>query len=396
MSQGAHGKRYYSDAIPFGSSQRIASRNMLTSIQTRFEAPPTSVDASRDLVAQVDTVELSTLSAGYLNRWFSPAIRGLVLQPLRDHFCGLRGGRVAAEDSDLKTNIRSNSSYCQGCVKNADCSYGRVFEPDLKIISPQLIRQGAQQGLRGITFATGVLCIAETSSRFDGKSPSDNSKVWVEAETQLLVRILSLGTQAIEFVPMVMEALDAFGQSTGLWGQPPVYFKVQPSAIATHSWSLRPATLPTEFCHGIVPLVTLNLETPLSMKLASRIDSDRRQFSQSTAAPPTFRDIFAASHRTVRRAINEFADPDYCNDLDVGSFIRASYDVVCIDQDLDYFTQTRASRRHDGPHQQTGWLGSMTFRDVPLAYLPWLVWAGRLGIGDSRNVGAGLWHVVLG
>ena len=220
----------------------------------------------------------------------------------------------------------------------------------------------------------------------------------------LSVRILALGRESIELLPIVSEALDAFGRISGLWGQPAVHFMVQPQSTRTESITLSPSTLPLKFCSGTLPLVRIDLLTPLSLKRTFPCDQrpqlekpgvDRRSFANSASAPPTFRELFSNSFRTIRRAINEFADPTFCDGLQLGDFINAAEQVALVEHDLHYFEQQRASRRHDEPHNQTGWLGSLTFRSVPLAYLPWLTWAGKLGVGDSRNCGAGLWHVVL-
>lgn len=361
---------------------------------------------SRDLTIQIDQVVLTILSTGVLNAWNATALRGLVLKPLRDHFCHLMGGRVTGDSEVVQKShaLLLDASYCQGCVKNASCGYGRVFEPDLKVIAPGLIRQGAAQGLRGITFATPILAYEQNDNRVDDRAKAAPSSIVVTAGTSLTVRILAIGLESIQLMPLVSEVLDAFGRTSGLWGQPPVHFMVQPHSTRTESFSLSPSTLPIEFCNGIVPRVRLELLTPLSLKRSIPRDqwthsknprADKRYFANSSSAPPTFRDIFSNSFRTIRRAINEFADPTFCDGLQLGEFINSAEQVALVEHDLRYFEQQRASRRHDEPHNQTGWLGSLTFQDVPLAYIPWLTWAGKLGIGDSRNCGAGLWHVVL-
>ena len=365
------------------------------------------LESTHDLSMQVDQVVLKTLSTGVLNAWYATALRGLVLKPLRDHFCHLMGGRVTfgSEGRQKLPALLPDAIYCQGCAKNAQCGYGRVFEPDLKVIAPGLIRQGAAQGLRGITFATPVLAHDQNDKPADDLAEVALSRVTVEAGTVLSVRILALGTESIQLLPLVSQTLHAFGRTSGLWGQPPVHFIVQPQSTRTESLTLSPSTLPIQFCSGIVPLVRIDLQTPLSLKRScpgdhrtqlEKLGDEKRHFSNPNSAPPTFREIFSNSFRTIRRAINEFADPTFCDGLPLGEFINASEQVSLVEHNLRYFEQQRASRRHDEPHNQSGWLGSLTFRDVPLAYIPWLMWAGKLGIGDSRNCGAGLWHVVLG
>jgi hypothetical protein len=62
---------------------------------------------------------------------------------------------------------------------------------------------------------------------------------------------------------------------------------------------------------------------------------------------------------------------------------------------LEQFHQHRTSGRQHSRWENIGLFGSITFLNVPLFALPWLQWAGRLGVGDSRNCGAGLWHMEL-
>ena len=47
---------------------------------------------STSVPLHIDCFRLTTLSAGSLNLWLSPALRGMVIEPLRTHFCGLMGG----------------------------------------------------------------------------------------------------------------------------------------------------------------------------------------------------------------------------------------------------------------------------------------------------------------
>ena len=62
---------------------------------------------------------------------------------------------------------------------------------------------------------------------------------------------------------------------------------------------------------------------------------------------------------------------------------------------LEAFHQNRTSGRQHARWENVGLLGSITFLNVPLFAIPWLQWAGRLGVGDSRNCGAGLWQMEL-
>lgn len=374
-------------------------------IQSMADIPGSIEDAREnrnsfrsELVMRLFRLEMTTLTSGVLNSWFSPAVRGLVLKPLRDQLCRENGGYQAnagRSENGLRLDPQGNG-YCRGCLKNGDCGYGRVFEPDLRIIDPRLIHFSAEQGLRGITFA-GKFSSVDTHERVSPLiDKQHSSQVHVPSGSELLLRMLSLGEASQPLIPRIVQALDTGGKTSGLWGQPPVFFSVNPKAACTETWSLPIDSLPTAFCGGILPSVQIVLQSLLSLKRSDRSQTvaSPRRFSEQASTVPTFREIFSNSLRTVRRAVNEFADPTFLSELQLGQFINSAQQVELIDHDLRFFEQQRASRRTDG-HNQTGWLGTVTFRNVPLAYLPWLNWAGKLGIGDSRNCGAGLFHLVI-
>ena len=374
-------------------------------ILSKVKTPGSAEDAEEnrrnfpsDLVIRVVLLNLTTLTSGVLNSWFSPAVRGLVLKPLRDELCRENGGYQAnavRSEEGVPLSLLGNG-YCRGCLTNRDCDYGRVFEPDLRIIDPSLIHFSAEQGLRGITFASRFSS-AETHEHVSyAVNNQQSSQVHVPSGSELLLRIFSLGESSQLLIPRIIQALDTAGKNSGLWGQPPIFFSVNTNAACTETWSLSLDSLPTAFCGGILPSVQIVLQSLLSLKRLDRSQSvgSPRRFSKQTTAVPTFREIFSNSLRTVRRAVNEFADPTFLSEIQLGQFINSADKVGLIDHDLRFFEQQRASRRTDG-HNQTGWLGTVTFRNVPLAYLPWLTWAGKLGIGDSRNCGAGLFHLVI-
>lgn len=386
---------------------------------------------AQPLPIRMETVYLRTLTEGRVNLWMAPALRGMILKPLRDHFCGLQGGweaasshvdgnerplnarlgRKSSHDGGLsrstphdgngngKENGKMRRGYCEGCAKITRCLYGRVFEPDLKTFAPQWIDQGARQGLRGITLATNLL--TNEMDYFEGtpleapERPEDGT-VWLEADEYIPVRLLCVGRESIDLLPLVVEALDVFGRESGLWGKPNVRLAVDGRYQQSLDWELRTETLPTRRGEGTVPSLTLHWVTPLSLKLRDGNSSSRRMPSELSSVP-SYQDIFAQSVRTVRRAVTEFGSGGLLDDRDWsrGELLRSADGVRLTTHNLRIFEQVRGSRRNDS-HRQSGWLGAMTFAEVPTSHIPWLVWASRFGIGDSRNMGTGLWTMELG
>lgn len=383
-----------------------------------------SPELANALVVQSVFLELRTLNNGLLLPWIAPAIRGLVLKPLRDHVCKEMGGRELIRagladwreqptTSELFESEEKNRHYCAGCRKNISCSYGRLFEPDLNIIDPNLIQRGDSQGLRGISIASAMLAAEErddtnSERKTDRSSKSiQNYQLQAPAGTSLSVRLLAIG-QAIEFLPTVVQAIDGFGRLQGIGYQSPVHFMVDNSQTVTESRTISPESLAIETSGGLIPEVTIEFLSPLLIKNCL----DRGRLIQ-----PSFHDLFSNSVRIVIRAIREFANREYLLDAQFGDFFNASQEIQSNQQRLIPFQQPSISHRHGTASPQTatrqtastrsgnlpnyserplrGWLGSLTFSNVPASYLPWLIHAGHLGIGSDRNRGAGLWRVMV-
>jgi len=345
---------------------------------------------------------IRTLNEGVLVPWIAPALRGLVLRPLRDHFCGKMGGReVAAASAAMEfrqssASEASASNYCEGCVKNSKCAYGRVFEPDLTVIDSSIIRRGDRQGVRGISIATEILSgeseAWRRNSESAGRDGAESTQCRALAGSEAVVRLLGIGKLSLELLPIVIEAIDAFGQSHGLGYQAPVKCAVDYSQITTRDWQLDPQSLSAVACGGSIPELTLEFQSPLLLKSCH----DRGRL-----VPPTFGELFSNSVRIVSRSIREYHDAGFLETASFGDFLATASEVAVLEENLIPFTQASISHRGDvqskgyRERQLRGWLGSITFANVPASYVPWLLWAGRLGIGSDRNRGAGLWRVSL-
>jgi hypothetical protein len=354
--------------------------------------------ASDSLPLREVLLKIRALNEGVLARWIAPALRGLVLQPLRDHFCAQMGGREVAAvligSRQSHASDVSASSYCEGCIKNSRCAYGRVFEPDLAVIDASIIRRGDKQGVRGISIAAEILSGEPIFGHVNSES-QDRDCVSVEqcptvANSEVVVRLLGIGKLSIELLPIVIEAIDAFGQSHGLGYQAPVKYAVDYSQITTRDWQLAPESLSVDTCGGTIPELTLEFQSPLLLKSCH----DRGRL-----VPPTFSELFSNSVRIVSRSIREYHDAGFLETASFGDFLATAKDVASIHENLVPFTQASISHRGDvrskGYRERPlrGYLGSMTFANVPTSHIPWLLWAGRLGIGSDRNRGAGLWRV---
>jgi hypothetical protein len=97
--------------MSLGGNHRLGTESRRPSTTQRVRTNhSTRESAPRDLPVQVDFVLLRTLEAGPLLRWLGPALRGLVVRPLRDHFCQLMGGYEATSLESPSATPNGNST----------------------------------------------------------------------------------------------------------------------------------------------------------------------------------------------------------------------------------------------------------------------------------------------
>lgn len=343
------------------------------------------------LPQQVTWIPLQIVTPGRLNEWIAPAVRGLVLQPLRDRLCLLNEHEKAKRRSALKDPLQER--YCRDCQKMIECGYGQNFEPDRLILSGKVVR-GAREGLRSITFAT--FAPNKVAERLD---KSTAGKLEMSVGESITLRILQTGAPATRLRGTVLEALNHWGQAKGL-GPDHVRFRLQMDDVLDVPWPLDTNSLPLHLGNGSVPLLKIHLVTPLMLKRptpkSNGNSTHRRSYAGAGDWTPDFSSIFRESLRTVRRAVGEYANDAWAHDTDWRTFFQAADQIETLDDQLQPFHQSRSSARQEKRWKTSGWQGAITALNVPVNMIPYLQWAGRLGIGDSRNCGAGLFHLSLG
>jgi len=300
---------------------------------------------------------------GKLKPWLGNAVRGMVLQRLRESYCLLSPEERAWRSSTTKNK---EEHYCTGCLRNAECLYGRVYEPDRQIIDGT-VRKGMRQGLRGMTISTEYPLRGKAT-------PGD----------EFVIKLLAIGEASRRLVRPTLEALAYEGRTSGL-GPDHVRVAFENEDIFTHTWQLVADDLPTNLSKGKVPWLRINLESPLFLKDRGRSSMQRPELGM----------LLRESVRTVRRALSELVTPAIELDFDPRELFSACDTIYCEQEAFTQFRQSRTSARQNARWKTKGWTGWAIYRDVPLSVLPWLAWGGRMGVGDSRNCGAGLWHLVL-
>jgi hypothetical protein len=303
----------------------------------------------------------------------------------------------------------------------------------LNQIDPALIRRNDYQGVRGISIATDILDV----------EPTDFGKqMTCPAGFEIGVRLLAVGATSISLLPIVLEAMNSFGKSHGLGYQAPVKFTLEYASVTEIDRWLDPTSFSLNIDAGTLPELSVQFEAPLILK--SCVEKGR-------LIPPTFHELLNNSVRIVNRSIREFHDPSFLQSEQFHEFLTPAKEIISSHNCLIAFQQgsishrgsvasegkrnstplardsnggygmkglgyIHSSRREENAHHAASvqppthrptrksyserslraWLGSITFRNVPVGYLPWLYHAGQLGIGSDRNRGAGLWRVELG
>lgn len=334
--------------------------------------PSKTASAAKTLPVIIRWCQYETVGAGTLNQWLGPALRGIMLKPLRDRLCLLSQTQQSEKSSLAKGN---ENAYCRGCELNAECIYGRCLEPDLLVQRGEVVR-GVRDGLRAITIAAGML-----------DAPS------APAGTLLQVRWLGIGNDAEVMLNLACEEFDRELGRVGL-GPDHVRCASRAESCVDQQLSLQASDLPIQASAARVPQVTFHFDSPLMLKTRQKSRGPRR-FNRNDQAAPSFESLLAESVRSVRRALGEYADPSWDRSIHLGDFVKPDSPIACVDSQLQVFQQNRTSARQQTKWEVSGWVGSATYQNVPVAYLPWLAWAGRLGVGDSRNCGAGLWSLVV-
>lgn len=289
------------------------------------------------------------------------------------------------------------------------CGYGRTFEPDLNALGLP-IHRGIQEGLRTITIGVTNLLkqdhIAAGGDLVNRATPNSEPENVTASNVHpryLEVRILQIGNSSFALTQPLIKLMEKLCLQSGL-GPEHVRAKVLQDTFFERRLTLTPdqhlSLSPTpSLSSSRVAKITILLKSPLLLKRRQKkrdgLYPRKRAYQASDHDFPTFSQLVRESLRTVRRAINELADPEWGRNLEVQSFLAQCEAVQMDSHELKRFQQDRTSARQQRAWQITGWTGSMSFAEVPLQALPLLQWAGILGIGDSRNCGAGLWEILL-
>jgi len=313
---------------------------------------------SRLLPVAIATWPICLKQTAGVSDWLGTAIRGALTLPLRKKMCllGVDGLGPTQHPNDPRPDWR----YCAGCNQMNACQFGRVFEPDLRQLNREH-HKGNHQGLRLLTFASVKPTI---------DSPS----------IEQTVRVAAVGEHAIGMFDDIDFLLRLLGRS-GI-GPDHVPFSTGKKRIDFLELDVSEFSLPLKTKCRSVTDIELTTQSPL---LAQK---------SWLRSPPSFSSLAMASIRTVSRAIREVGSQSLAG-IDFKLLKQYTELVAEVDAAWSKNDYRRSSNRQGTKWRMNGWIGSAHYKAVPDLLIPWLEWGGRLGIGDSRNCGAGIWQIQI-
>ncbi len=316
------------------------------------------------VVTRLWTMELT--SGGRLLTWLGPAIRGTLAWAVKEAVCRW---------PPMERNTRYKK--CHSCPYVSSCPYGVTFEAEPV--------GGRTSGPSGMADAQRAITLRPPFPVPERGLPGD----------QLALCGTFLGQRAAAVADSIERiVLDA--SRTFALGSDHVGFRLSPypgerdipGAMQHITLENLPAS-PTA-CPGQVPAVRLDLTTPLFLKESAEPGRKAR-----AVLKPTFGQLLRASLRTVGRAFAAFGDGGLNDRVDFAALKTLAESVPTQASFWEPFTQRHCSNRSGQRYDLIGVIGGAVFGPVPLCLIPWLLWGGRLGVGEHRVTGAGCWELTL-
>ena len=328
------------------------------------------------LTIRVGHAVLEYLDNGPISKWIGPSLRGLLLHPLKQDWCLLTIEERYQRERQLEAERESR--YCLGCKKNPDCRYGRIFESDRELIDAE-VQGGRRNGIVALT-------IGGRSAMVEGKIENNLAGRFAQ------IRLMAVGGIAIANVDEALKKLSRLGAEQGIApdrSRVGTRFRILGESLDWDDHKLIPKVIPCtlDTIPGLCS-VLVEFDSPLMFK--EKTIGNSKRYSDEL----NFASFFSHCHRTVRRAIQELHSPQWSEDCNFQAFFDLVPFVTIdrVEQSIEEFRR-RSNRQNCEPWDLTGITGKYKLTRVPQAFVPWMKWAGLLGIGDSRNCGMGCFRI---
>jgi len=295
------------------------------------------------------TCRLRWTSPGRLLPWMGPALRGIVAGRMKQQHC-----RFSPAEQDGRWK------YCKGCPHQADCSYGRLFEPDAP---PEIAFPGQGDAVRPLVLA-----------------PEFPAPAQARPGETINLRMVFIARSHVDAEACLTTIREA-GASRSL-GPDRIGFDAEPLRLEETQMNL-----PTEWPSDGKATNRLAIELNSPLILRSAQGGERTQLIRE----PSFADLFGGCLRTVGRLIALY-DRQLPNEV-FRMLKQAAAGVRTHRADYRPFRQWHWSNRGRSGGSVNGLTGRAEFTDVPPVLVEWMRWAGRLHVGVYRVSGAGGWRV---
>lgn len=301
---------------------------------------------------------LRVTSGRHLLPWIGPAVRGLVAERFKEAVC-----RQPADERVSRWTV------CKGCPFLTECPYGALFEPDPPAEAE--VFRGQEEAVRPIVLAPYFPVPEE-----------------IPRGLEIPLRITLVGPHAAQDPQPLLQMIANVGRQRGLGPEHVTFELLVAEGTGRQVFELRPQDLPAHpaAVPGVLPRVGIGLVSPLLLR--SRGDDGRRRSNTC----PELVDLLRPALRTISHLFRLYGEP---LEADFRALKAAAEGVRMVEHCYEPFQQRKWSSRTEHRFAIHGVVGGGVYADVPLALLPWLVWGGRLHVGNHRVAGAGGWRVVL-
>lgn len=297
-------------------------------------------------------------ATGRLEPWMGSALRGVVARAFKRNACG-HPPQVREEEW----------VHCDGCPLQHNCSYGVTYETGLTDRSAA--PQGVHEPSKPIVVAPFFPLPAAP----------------LTPQQTLPVHVHLFGNAVFHANPFFHSFADGI-RHRGIGEDGLTFDLIDVQQEETRFLCPTDFPLHAAAMGGTIPQLSIGLTAPLFLR---QRDKNRVGTRRQQDWAPSFADLFIASERIVRNLFWFYGERMDMGESDLRDL---AFQVPLAVDRFEPFRKHRYSSRTETRRDELGVIGMGTYTDVPLAFLPWLIWGGRCHVGQERVAGAGSWRIL--